>query len=120
MRIAGRHVVFDDPETGVAVSGKPFRHAVVEFDFAEVARNTENEAAKLRERVPEDIGEITRHRYVNHNAWVISGTRIPTSAIWNFHEAGYSAEQIIAEYPQLYPEDVESAIAHERTLRSAA
>lgn len=116
-RVAGRHVVFDDPETGVAVSGKPLRQSVVEFDLEDIARQVETDAAQLRERLPEDFGQVSRHRYVNHNAWVISGTRIPTSAIWNFHQDGFDNEAIIAEYPQLRLEDVEAAIDHERELR---
>ena len=116
-RVAGRHVVFDDPETGVVVSGKPLRQAVVEFNLEDIARQVETDADQLRQRLPEDFGQISRHRYVNHNAWVISGTRIPTSAIWNFHEEGFDNEAIIAEYPQLRLEDVEAAIDHERELR---
>ena len=116
-RVSGRHVVFPDPASGVPVSGKPWRQAVIELDLEDIARNVETEAARLRERTPEDYGRITRHRYVNHNARVISGTRIPTSAIWNFYEDGYDTEAIIAEYPQLRAEDIEAAIAHERHVR---
>lgn len=49
-------------------------------------------AARLRDRQAEQLEQIFRNRYVVHNAWVISGTRIPTSAVWNFHQAGYSPE----------------------------
>jgi uncharacterized protein (DUF433 family) len=117
LRLAGRHVVFEDPESGVAVIGKPLGQAVIPIDLAEIARKMEADAARLRERLPEDYGRITRHRHVNHNAWVIAGTRIPTSAILDFHEAGYSAAAILREYPQLREIDVEAAIAHERRLR---
>lgn len=120
IRVNGQHVVLDDPEVDVQDSGNLSRHAFVELDLAEIARNTERESEKLRGREPEDVGSITRRRNVAHNAWVIAGTRIPTSAIWNFHEAGYTVEQIIVEYPQLYPDDVEKALAHERALKTAA
>ena len=46
-----------------------------------------------------------------HNAPVIGGTRIPVAAVRSFHEAGYTTEQIIAEYPSLTPTDVETALA---------
>lgn len=117
-RLAGRHVVFDDPEAGVPVAGQPLRQAVIPFDLEEIARSTEAEAARLRDRLPEDFGKISRHRYVNHNAWVLAGTRIPTSAIWNLHEDGYDVDAIIREYPQLRPIDVAAAIGHERGLRA--
>lgn len=117
-RVAGRHVVFDDPEAGVPVTGRPLRQAVIPIDLEEIALATEAEASALRERLPEDIGKVVRHRYVMHNAWVVAGTRIPTSAIWNFREAGCTADEIIREYPQLTPTDVEAAIAHETRLRT--
>ena len=116
-RLAGRHAVFDDPEAGVPVTSKPLRQSVIPIELAEIARETEADAARMRERRPEDFGRVTRHRYVNHNARVIAGTRIPTSAIWAFHEAGYSTVAIIREYPQLRPCDAEAAIDHERRHR---
>jgi DNA-binding transcriptional MerR regulator len=119
-RLAGRHVVFDDPETGVAVSGRPLGQAVIPFELEEIAREAEADAKRLRERVPEDFGRIARHRYVLHNAWVVAGTRIPTSAIWSFAEEGYDSDAIMREYPQLQQVDIDAAIAHERRLRQDA
>ena len=116
-RVAGRHVVFDDPEARVPVAGRPLRQTMIPIDLDEIARETEAAAVRLRERLPTDYGQVTRHRYINHNAWVIAGTRIPTSAIWNFHEAGVSTEAIIREYPDLLPADVQAAIDHEGRLR---
>lgn len=68
-------------------------------------------------RPPEKIGRVERNRQVMRNAWVIAGTRIPVTAIKNFHAAGYSVAHIISEYPDLEPEDVEAALNHrpERT-----
>jgi hypothetical protein len=40
------------------------------------------------------------------------------AAIWSFHEAGYSAPQILAEYPTLTKADVETAIAYEHRKRT--
>ncbi len=111
------HVVFPDPTTGLLVAGKPFGQAVIEIDVQAIARGAEADAAKLRERLPEDVGKITRHRYVQQNAWVIAGTRIPTSAIWNYHAAGYDTDAIVEAYPRLMPADVAAALAHEHTLR---
>jgi uncharacterized protein (DUF433 family) len=59
------------------------------------------------------VGQIVRNRHVVHNAWSVAGTRIPTEAIWNFHQAGYSAKTIIREYPRLKAKDVVAAIKFE-------
>ena len=52
------------------------------------------------------------------NAPVLAGTRIPTSAVWSFHEDGYTTEQIIDQYPRLYPDDIRAAIAFEQERRA--
>jgi uncharacterized protein (DUF433 family) len=49
------------------------------------------------------------------NAWVIAGTRIPTSAVFSFSSDGYSETEIIRQYPTLTPEDVRAAIQFERS-----
>lgn len=116
-QVAGRRIVFDYPEAGVPVASKPFRQSVIPINLAQIARETESEAARLRERLPTDFGRVTRHRHINHNAWVIAGTRIPTAEVLDFHEAGYSTEEILREYPQLRVEDVLAALDHERQLR---
>lgn len=115
--VTGRHVLFEDPETGSLVSGRPRGQTVIPIDLEEIKLAAETDARRLRERRPEAVGCIERHRHVAHNAWVIAGTRIPTSTVWTFHEAGYDTDAIIREYPLLEPQDVEVAIVHERNLR---
>ena len=117
LRLAGSHVVFADQASGVAAADNSLGQAAIPIDLAEIARTTEIDAARLRERTTEDFGRVTRHRHVLHNAWVIAGTRIPTTAIWTFHEDGYDTDAILAEYPQLRAVDVTAALAHERRLR---
>ena len=80
------------------------------IDLQEVSDRMLSLVRRMRERKAEEIGQTSRHRYVAHNQRVIAGTRIPTSAIWNFHKAGYRTEQIIEEYPRLEPADVREAI----------
>jgi uncharacterized protein (DUF433 family) len=89
-------------------------------DLAEIWSEIEAETASWTQREPADIGQLARHRHVQHNQWVVKGTRIPTSAIWNFHEAGYDVDGIIAQYPTLRPEDVEAALAHDCGKQSKA
>jgi uncharacterized protein (DUF433 family) len=112
--VGGRHVFFDDPDSGLRLAGKHPEQSVLPIEMEKIAQETEREACRLAERTADDVGRITLSRWVMQNAPVIQGTRIPTSAIWHFHEAGYDAEAIIREYSQLSPADVDAAIGYER------
>jgi uncharacterized protein (DUF433 family) len=94
------------------------------FDIAlePIANEMRRAADQLRERQVNQIGRIVRNRYVVHNAWTLAGTRIPTQAIWNFHEAGCDTAAILSEYPRLTAKDVEAALEWEakRRQRKAA
>lgn len=111
--LRGRKVVFFEPGTGLAIEPKGAGQEVMSIALEPIAAEMRNAAARLRERRDEQVGQIDRNRYVVHNAWVVAGTRIPTSAIWNYHAAGFSAEQIISEYPRLTAQDVAAAIEFE-------
>jgi uncharacterized protein (DUF433 family) len=87
--------------------------SIIEIDLELIAAEMRREADRLKERRDDQIGVLARNRYVVHNAWVVAGTRIPTSAIWNFHRAGYSPEAIMGEYPRLTLSDVAAAIEFE-------
>src|SRR5438105_3945346 len=99
--VAGRRVYFDNPDTGMLTAGRPLGQGAFPFELQPVADEVRNRIEAMRKRRGEDIGRIERRRHVVGNAPVLAGTRIPTSAIWSFHEAGYSVEQIIDEYPRL-------------------
>ncbi|MGQ0813194.1 MAG: DUF433 domain-containing protein [Gemmatimonadota bacterium] len=118
--LQGKKVLFIDPDAGVPVEPKGAGQEVLAISLEPIANEMRKAANKLRERSPEQIGKLYRNRYVVHNANVIAGTRIPTSAIWNFHEAGYSAEQILQEYPRLMPADIHAAVEYEARKHSAA
>lgn len=118
--VADGHVALRDPGSSEWVSVKPFGQRYISIEFDDIRREMEADAAKLRERRPDDIGEIDRHRDVMSNAWVIAGTRIPTSTIWHFFEDGYDVEAILREYPSLTAEDVDAALQHERQIRGVA
>jgi uncharacterized protein (DUF433 family) len=118
--LKGRKVVFFDPDAGVAVEPRGAGQEVLPISLQPIADDMSRAADRLRERSPDQIGQVVRNRYVVHNAWVVAGTRIPTTAIWNFHEAGYSADRIVGEYPRLTHADVEAAIAFEKQRRAAA
>jgi uncharacterized protein (DUF433 family) len=118
--LAGRKVVFLDPTVGEAVEPQGAGQEVLSVTLQPIADDMRQAADRLKERTQEQIGKVTRNRYVVHNAWVVAGTRIPTQAIWNFHEAGFSPDQIIAEYPRLTLRDVTAAVEFERGRRSVA
>ena len=80
------------------------------IELAKVSDNMLDLVRQMRERKSEEIGQTSQHRYVAHNQRVVAGTRIPTSAIWEFHQAGYSTNEIIEEYPRLEPPDIREAI----------
>ncbi|HLJ66117.1 MAG TPA: DUF433 domain-containing protein [Chloroflexota bacterium] len=116
--VAGRRVFFDDPDTGELTAGRPAGQRAMRIDMARVERQVDAAVQRLRRRGDEQIGKIIRNRYVVHNVPVLSGTRIPTAAIWDFHEAGYDIAGIMHEYPTLTTGDVEAALAYERNLPS--
>jgi uncharacterized protein (DUF433 family) len=117
--VLNRRVVFredgsdqmEDAATGQLVMGLPLKAVIADV---------RTESLKLREREPSRIGTIERHRRVAQNAWVVGGTRIPVRAIRRFHEAGYSVQAILKEYPDLTERDVEAALAHEESADAAA
>lgn len=117
--VAGRRVFFDEPGTGLRVAGRPPGQitSTTLIEMEAIARDVQGQIEQHRRRDPDQVGVIVRHRYVAHNAWVMAGTRIPTSAIWAFHKAGYATEGIIGEYPRLHPHDVEAAISFEESRR---
>ena len=53
---------------------------------------------------------------IMHGKPVVKGTRIPAALILGFLAAGESPDDIIAEYPQLKPEDVQACLAYAASL----
>lgn len=112
--VSGRRVFFDDPETGARLAARPLRQSALPIHMEQILRETHGAAARLCERTPQSIGKIERHRYIARNEPVLAGTRVPTGAIWNLHEAGYDTGAIIREYPRLTSEDVRAALDYEK------
>ena len=116
--VLGKTVIFHDPESGHPREVTGHQYALPSVPLAVVFSDTKRDVADLARRPDDAVGKIEQNRYVSHNAAVVAGTRIPTSAIRRFKDAGYSVEGIIREYPDLTPRDVEAALAHE--ARAAA
>ena len=87
---------------------------VLGIPLEKVIEDTRNDVIAFRSRPADTYGHLSRSRAVARNALVISGTRIPVGSIVRLHEDGYGVDQIIDEYPDLTPEDVQAALAHRR------
>ena len=114
--VLDREVYFREPETGAVRKAIGGQYVVDVLPLSKIITDVSAESEKLRQRTPEQMGQVARHRYIAHNAWVIAGTRIPTGTIRRYIEAGYSVADVIREYPSLTETDVRAALAHEAEL----
>ena len=110
-------VYLRDGKVELAEPGSERPPGAVRFELEPLAVDLRRAAERLGERTPDEFGKIVRRRGVMGGAPVLAGTRIPTTTIWNFHEAGYSPEAILEQYPRLTAEDVRAAIAFEEQRR---
>lgn len=117
--VIGTHVAFFDPESSQWISADPLGQMIL-IDVEGISKAAEQDARDLVKRDDRTVGKIERNRYVLGNAWVVAGTRIPTSAIQHLHEAGYGERAIIEKYPRLTPDDIVAALAHEKSERHRA
>jgi uncharacterized protein (DUF433 family) len=116
--VRGREIIFREPNSpDVFMSAIAQGQKVIPIELQVIARTVRERAQVLKARRQDQIGKVHRHRYVAHNKPVLAGTRVPTAAVWNLHEAGYSAQKIITEFPRLGPQDVRAAIQYERKRR---
>lgn len=113
---AKKKVHFREPDSG-KVTRAGAGQAVLEVALEEIVADVQQRVRTMSARGDDQVGRIERKRNIAHNAPVLAGTRIPTAAIWNFHEAGFTTEQILREYPRLTVEDIRSALTYERGRR---
>lgn len=109
--VIDRKVIFVDPDTEMAQEIVSGQH-VLKLSLDDVIRETNSKIVEFRRRPKDSIGKVERRRSVVRNAWVVAGTRIPVGAVKRLSEDGFSIEQIIAEYPDLTPADVDAALSH--------
>lgn len=114
-----KKIVFEEPDTGRLREIVGTQYVLPSVALGTVFADTERDVATLIQRPEDKVGQISRNRFISHNAPVVAGTRIPTAAIRRFREAGYSTDQIIAEYPDLTPKDVEAALEFEANAAAA-
>lgn len=115
--VGGRHVFFEDPRIRARRAGTQPAQIALPIEMEAIAEEMESAAKRLRERDPQDVGQISRSRHFHGGDAVLKGTRIPTSAIWDFYEAGYRVDAILREYPTLTRQDVLAAISYEERRR---
>ena len=108
--VLNRKVQFNEPDTGKLRGVVDGQYALL--PISSIMEDVRKDAELLRQRSAEQIGKIEKHRYVSHQAPVISGTRIRVSTILRFIEAGYSTAAILKEYPSLTAADIEAAKRH--------
>lgn len=108
--VDGRDVAFVHPHTGQSeqvLTGQK----IIQFPLCETLDDLERGVKDLFLRDNSTFGRVEKKRRVMNNRTVIAGTRVPVSAIRSFHDAGYTADQILEEYPSLTLQDVEAALA---------
>lgn len=116
--VINREVHYRNPGSNTiegAVSGQ----IALAIPLSNVAEDMLEKAERMRRRDKSTVGRIESHRYVMGGSPVIAGTRIPTSSIRAFSDAGYNVSAILKEYPDLKRKDVEAALKEDELTRAA-
>ncbi|RUW72011.1 DUF433 domain-containing protein [Mesorhizobium sp. M4B.F.Ca.ET.049.02.1.2] len=112
LHVLNRRVGFINPETKMPediLSGQ----GILQIALQVVTGGMETAVRAMWQRQNSTVGKLEQKRGVVHNQVVIAGTRIPVRSVKAFAEAGYSIDQILAEYPTLTKEDVRAAINYD-------
>ncbi len=110
--VAGRRVYYEDEWLRLREAEHGSQH-VMRFALTRVEGKVERAIERASRRKASQVGRVIRRRYVAQNQPVLAGTRIPTEAIWEFHAAGYTVDDILEQYSQIKPADVKRAIVYE-------
>lgn len=115
-----KKVIWEEPGTDKPQEIVSGQYVVPSITLDFVVSDTKEAIQKaLNARREEQLGQVEKSRFVNHNDAVISGTRIRVSAIKRFSDAGYSVDQILKEYPDLTQKDIASALDYSETRAAA-
>ncbi len=106
--VLGRRVVFENPNTGGKEDGENGQ-GVLQIPLRVVVSNVSDAVRAMRQRDESSRGRIDDRKFGAKKP-VVAGTRISVRTIQEFHEAGFSIEQIIEQYPSLASEDITAAI----------
>ncbi|WP_165455823.1 DUF433 domain-containing protein [Paracoccus subflavus] len=108
--VLGKRVVFIDPRTNERkeiVSGQ----RVLDIPLRIAISDARSAIRSLNEREQGEKGKIVHARFVLQNEPVFAGTRVPVAAVKRYLDAGFSAAEIIKEFPVLTLDDIEAAKA---------
>jgi len=111
--MVGKQVFFQDAEQAAITRADHTRQALMPYALVRVEHEVIEKLREMRQRKDEQVGKITRNRHVAENQPVLEGTRIPTVAIWEFHQAGHTQQSILRAYPQLRASDLDAALDYE-------
>lgn len=112
LHVLNKRVGFINPETEKpedVLSGQ----GILQIPLQVVSGGMEVAVRAMWRREDSSVGKFEQKRGVVHNQVVIAGTRIPVRSVKAFAEAGYTVDQILAEYPTLTKEDVRAAINYQ-------
>lgn len=104
-----RKVVFNNPDTK-SMEEVVSQQGILSIPLEVVTGNMTEAIKRMRERGSDKIGRIEKKKGFQSNRETIAGTRIFVKSIQEFHNAGYSVEQIQKEFPTLSFKDIEAAI----------
>lgn len=113
---SGKQFYFTNPEQpGDYIGLRPLAQTPLSsIKMERMARDVRARVQRMRQREPDQVGQIEKRRNVAHNSPVVAGTRVPTSAIWNLRQAGLGVDEIVKEYPRLTAADVDAAVQFEK------
>lgn len=111
--IVGQQVFYQGHYDDAVRSANRIGQTVIDFAVESVASDVRELATAMRKRAEDQVGRVMRHRLIAENQNVLAGTRIPTRAVWEFHQAGYEDDAILREYPSLTIEDIRAALEFE-------
>lgn len=118
--VLNKRVIWREPGTDLPQEIASKQYLVPTLELKRIVADTKRDIEKSRLiRTNSEVGKITKKHYINHNLAVIAGTRIPVNAIKRFAEAGYNADEIIKEYPDLKPADVKAALNYKQKKSAA-
>lgn len=110
LRVGNQKVQWIEPEKDLSLLVGDDQSCMIAM--SDIVADMKSAVMKAQRRDPQEIGQISRRKFIAHNQAVIAGTRIPVRAIQRFSQAGYSIKEIVKEYPTLTIKDVEAALSH--------
>lgn len=119
--VVGGQIEFFDPASNdapVARLDPDSAHMTVRMQA--VADEVTAAARGMLRRSAAEIGEVQRRRFVLHNTPVLAGTRIPTSTISSYINAGFSEDVVLKKFPSLTAADIVAAVEFDAISESRA